>query len=124
MEIFTKFVDFLLERHWKTFFISILCGVVALYVIPKDFYNNLPFSNRDINIALCLFAVIIVVLILVLRHEAKKHPKFAKWALWVKISLFLLLLIIGAVQGNGIVLGFIEAAIGVGLIVLIRSFFH
>ena len=67
--------------------------------------------------------IIVVLLIIVLRHEAKKHPKFAKWALRVKIALIILLLIRAVVLSN-FLLGLVYVIAGGAMIAFFSSFFH
>lgn len=65
MGLLEKVTEFLLKKNWVVILISFVSGLIVSIYIPSDFYNKLPFSNRDVSVIIA-FSVLVILIFLVL----------------------------------------------------------
>ncbi len=61
MGLLEKVTEFLLKKNWVVILISFVVGLIVSIFIPSDFYNKLPFSNRDVSVIVAFSALIIAI---------------------------------------------------------------
>lgn len=60
MGILQKITEFLIKKQWAVFLLSLILGFFGFRLVPNSFIESLPFSSRDVNVALCYVAIIII----------------------------------------------------------------
>lgn len=61
MGLLEKVTEFLLKKNWVIILISFVAGLIASIFIPSDYYDKLPFSNRDVSVIVAFSALIIAI---------------------------------------------------------------
>lgn len=65
MGVFEKMTEFLIKKQWVVFLLSLLLGFFGFRLVPNDFIDSLPFTFRDVNVAIC-YAIICIAIYLAL----------------------------------------------------------
>lgn len=69
-----KLLEKLINQNWVIFCLSIVLGFISYYFVPSDYVEMMPFSDHNINVAVCIFLLCLVLYLILsfLRSICKK----------------------------------------------------